>query len=416
MLAQRSTPTSDLISVVVEHDFAKYIMLRFLLYAALAIVTATIALLGSSFISDHIKALQYQAMTDTHNLKARVEQLATDYVAQRENVGLVVGIYQRGQESVQGFGLSNQANMPPDGTSIYEIGSISKLFTGITLAALEQDGQVGLNDPIADYLPPEVSPSPEVANITLQQLATHTSGLLRLPDTLLIDSVDETNPYRNYTASDLYQDLEQVRLTYPPGTAFEYSNFGMGLLGHLLELRTNTPYEELVQKTIGTPLEMIDTTIDLSPEQQQRLIRGYSPDGEIASNWEFDVLAPAGAFRSTANDMLRFIQASLTETDTPISQAIVRSQELKFGDRNGEVGLAWQILELPERLTFHWHNGGTGGYASFVGVDRVHQTGVILLSNYGDAIVGDFSLDRMGVELLKLASKISLESKVTPLP
>lgn len=391
-------------------------MLRFLLYAALAIVTATITLLGSSFISGKIQALQYQAMTDTHDLKARVEQLATDYIAQRENVGLVVGIYQRGQESVQGFGRSNPANTPPNGNLIYEIGSITKLFTGITLAALEQNGQVNLDDPIASYLPPEVSLSPEVAAITLSQLATHTSGLPRLPDTLLTDLVDETNPYRDYTASDLYQDLEQARLTYPPGTASEYSNFGMGLLGHLLELKMNTPYEELVQETIATPLGMMDTTIALSPEQQQRLIPGHSPDGHLTSNWDFDVLAPAGAFRSTANDMLRFIQASLTQTNTPVSQAIVRSQQLEFSDRNGDVGLAWQILELPEDLTFHWHNGGTGGYVSFMGVDKAHQTGVILLSSYGDAFVGDDSLDRMGVELLKFASKISLEPEVTLLP
>jgi CubicO group peptidase (beta-lactamase class C family) len=187
----------------------------------------------------------------------------------------------------------------------------------------------------------------------------------------------------------------------------------MGLLGHLLELKTNTSYEELVRKTIGIPLEMSDTAIALSPEQQQRLIPGYSSIGEVTANWDFDVLAPAGAFRSTVHDLLRFIQASLTTANTPLSQAIVRSQELEFSDRNGEVGLAWQILKRPGGLTFHWHNGGTGGYVSFIGVDQEHQTGVVLLSNYGDAMAGDFSLDRMGLELLRLTSKISLESEVT---
>ncbi|WP_416672474.1 serine hydrolase domain-containing protein [Egbenema bharatensis] len=369
--------------------------MRRLLYLGLWIISITIALLL------HPSRIQSQPSVERLDMATQIEQLAADYVMQRERVGLIVGLYQDGQIRVHGFGQGQEQNVPPDGNSVYEIGSITKVFTGITLAALEQQGQVTLDDPIADYLPPTLQLAPDVAAITLRQLATHTSGLPVLPDNLFTEATDEANPYRDYTARDLYLALEHMTLIHLPGRVVAYSNLGMGLLGHLLERRTNQPYETLVQDLLLSPLEMSDTTIALSPEQQQRRLPGHLPNGEITSSWDFDVLAPAGAFHSTANDMLRFIQASLTERDTPVSQAIARSQEPQWDNGEDEIGLAWQISSFPDALTVYWHNGGTGGYASFMGIDLEHQTGVILLSNYSDWLMEDDSLDWMGLALLQ---------------
>jgi serine-type D-Ala-D-Ala carboxypeptidase/endopeptidase len=369
--------------------------MKSLLFLGLLLVGIAIALL-----LNHSR-IQSQPSVEPSDIATPIERLAADYLAHRERVGLVIGLYQKGQLWVHGFGQGQEQTIPPDGNSIYEIGSITKVFTGITLAALEQQGQVTLDDSIADYLPAELNLAPDVAAITLRQLATHTSGLPSLPDNLFTEETDEANPYRDYTASDLYQALEHVTLIHLPGTVVAYSNLGMGLLGHLLALRANQPYENLVQDVLLAPLEMTDTTIALSPEQQQRLLPGHLPTGEITPNWDFDVFAPAGAFRSTANDMLRFIQASLTESDTLVFQAIVRSQEPQWDKGEDEIGLAWQISSFPDESTVYWHNGGTGGYVSFMGIDQEHQTGVILLSNYSDWLAEDDSLDWMGLELLQ---------------
>jgi CubicO group peptidase (beta-lactamase class C family) len=238
-------------------------------------------------------------------------------------------------------------------------------------------------------------------------LATHTSGLARLPANFDAISTNQQNPYANYRATDLYQDLAAVVLTSKPGTKSDYSNYGFGLLGHVLALKAGKPYEALVKDTVCHPLEMRDTTIQLLAEQRQRLTPGHNPQGELVSNWDFDVLAPAGAFRSTAADLLKFVEANLAPAATPLGRSLTEAQRVQFETWSDKLGLAWQIEETIEGLTFHWHNGGTGGYASFIGFDKTHQTGVVILSNYGDAMANDSSVDEMGMELLRLMSKIS---------
>jgi CubicO group peptidase (beta-lactamase class C family) len=240
-------------------------------------------------------------------------------------------------------------------------------------------------------------------------LATHSSGLPRLPDDLLSSAKDELNPYVDYQPANLYQSLASLELKSAPGQKMFYSNFGYGLLGHLLELKTGKPYETLVREIVCAPLAMSNTVIELSAEQQERLSPGHDPKGNVVPNWDFGALAPAGAFRSTANDLLKFVEANLRNEPTAISRALTLAQERHYKEMAGGIGLAWQIVDPVEGQKWHWHNGGTGGYVSFVGFDRTNQVGVVLLSNYGDAMAGDNSLDRMGVELLRLAAKISLE-------
>jgi serine-type D-Ala-D-Ala carboxypeptidase/endopeptidase len=206
--------------------------------------------------------------------------------------------------------------------------------------------------------------------------------------------------YVDYRAQEMHAALGELTLVSEPGQRYEYSNFGMGLLGHLLSRKTSQPYEELVQQIICRPLGMENTAIHLTPQQQQCLTSGHSPDGVLAINWDFDVMAPAGGLRSTVEDLLLFLKAHLYPANSPMEAMLERSQESYFTNDTLRIGLAWHINTLPTGQVMHWHNGGTSGYVSFIGFNKIIQTGIVVLSNYGDILAGDYSVDAMAVKIL----------------
>jgi len=363
------------------------------------------ALLGYVLHEQH----QYKNLQDSHDLAQRTAQLGVEYVSRHAEAGLVIGVFQGDSANIRGFGRTSPArSSPPDGETLFEIGSITKVFTGVTLAKLAQDGVVKLSDPLSRYLPPGVvSPQKNGREITLEQLATHTSGLPRLPPNWDATVTNELNPYLSYTTTDLYQSLAQVKLSAEPGKSSDYSNYGYGLLGHLLALKTGLPYETLVRQTVCEPLGLTNTVIHLSEEQHARLAPGHNPQGKIVPNWDMDALAGCGAIRSDAHDLLTLVSANLQTNRAPIYQALAEARQYHFKEFSGGVGLGWQIAEPVDGRVVYWHNGGTGGYCSFVSFDPRHRVGVVILSNYGDAFAGDNSVDQMGMELLKLAGKVS---------
>lgn len=350
----------------------------------------------------------YQNMPDTHDLDTRLEEAAQKHVAGRPTARLVMGVYQKGKRYVKSFGTQQPpAANTPDGKLLYEIGSITKLFTGITLAQQVRLGTVALNDTLQQTLGADIKLGKELDNITLLQLATHTSGLPRLPVNLEGTVMIEADPYVNYTADDLITSLSTTELDAKPGTSSEYSNLGMGLLGHLLSERAKRPYAELVTKGICQPLAMNDTTMSPNAEQLQRLVPGYDSKNQPTSNWHFQALAPTGGLRSTADDMLNFIEAQVKGTNEPLNTDLKLAIQKHYSSWAGDIGLAWHIMNPHTGLTIHWHNGGTGGYSSYLAVSKDHQTGVILMINTSEAESG--KLDALGVEAIKWATKISLK-------
>jgi CubicO group peptidase (beta-lactamase class C family) len=374
-----------------------------------------VGLLLAAFIGLLVYVLRtqhaYKNLPDTHDLKSRVDQMAATYAARRPNAGIVIAVYQRGNRYVKGAGqLSTTNTNVPDARTLFEIGSITKVFTAVVLAKMAGGGAVKLNDPISLYLPKGVaSPLKNGHEITLENLATHASGLPRLPANLPALAQDQQNPYANYKAADLYASLATVQLESEPGKKSSYSNYGFGLLGHLLTLKAGQPYETLVRDTVCAPLGLSNTVIQLSPEQRSRLAQGHDTKGHPVSNWDFDVMAPAGGLRSDAEDLLRFVAANLAPDPAPLFAALTETQKMHFKQFSGGMALGWHIAEPVEQNTVLWKNGGTGGYISFIGFDRANQVGVVILSSSGDAMVLDSSVDRMGMELLKLAVKVSLE-------
>jgi hypothetical protein len=243
------------------------------------------------------------------------------------------------------------------------------------------------------YLPESVRlPTRSGRGITLLHLATHTSGLPGLPTNF--EPADWQNPYADYTVERLYEFLNTYTLPRNPGQLYEYSNLGVGLLGHVLALVTGTDYERLVEERVAGPLGLHDTRAVLSAEQRSRLAHGAS--GVVARpNWTFAALAGAGVLRSTARDVLQFLAANRGWVPSALSEAMAEAQTQRVTTPSPglAVGLGWHLLNLGAG-TAVFHDGGTGGYRAFAGFLRNGNSLVVVLAS------GEYDVNDIGFHLL----------------
>jgi CubicO group peptidase (beta-lactamase class C family)/membrane protein DedA with SNARE-associated domain len=250
---------------------------------------------------------------------------------------------------------------------VLEIGSVTKVFTALLLADMAERGEVKLDDPIAAYLPAEVARAcPAAARITPRQLATHTSGLPRLPRNFLPVALRHpSDPYADYTTEHLYRALRQARVAAP--AAYRYSNYGFGLLGQLLSNIAGRPYAEVIADRITGPLGLVESGTEVVDGHYEAI--GHRGDQPVA-RWHLDALAGAGALTSTASDLARFLHANLHPQTTPICAAIEAIQQPHPSPQGSPVtGLGWHIAERAGRDVL-WHDGGTGGFSAMVALDR----------------------------------------------
>ena len=325
-----------------------------------------------------------------------LRSIAQTRVANKRTTGIVIAALERGKPArIQFAGASGAAGVPLDGNTVFEIGSITKTFTGALLAEMAKRGEVRLDDPIAKYLPSSVRvPSRNGKQITLIDLATQSSGLPRLPNNM--HPATMANPYADYTVPQLYEFLSGYELTRDPGEKYEYSNVGVGLLGHVLALRAGKPFEALLRERILDPLRMTDTGMELSASMKGRMAQGFDALGTPTQLWNLPALGGAGALRSTANDMLKFLAANLDSTSVPLGRILADARKplRKAAGPGGMIGLGWHIADLFG-TTATWHNGGTGGFRAFIGMDQAHNRGVIVLTN------STISPDDIGFHLLE---------------
>lgn len=318
----------------------------------------------------------------------------------KHGTAMVVGIVDPRGRRIIAYGVPRASDpRTVDGDTVFEIGSVTKVFTALALANAVTRREVSLDDPVAKLLPGVRVPARGRA-ITLQDLATHTSGLPRLPSNMA--PKDPSNPYVDYTVDQLHAFLASHQLSRDVGVQYEYSNLGGGLLGHALASRAGVTYEALIDARIVKPLGMRSTRITVTDEMRARLAVGHSPSGETVSNWDLPTLAGAGALRSTANDLLTFISAAMN-SEGPLASSFARLPTVRrqTGAPNLDIALGWHVLRLHGRDLL-WHNGGTGGYRSFVGFDPIERVGVVVLSNTG-APVG---VDDIGRHLLDARSPV----------
>ena len=325
----------------------------------------------------------------------------------KQSVGIVIGLVDDKGARVIAYGKTDQTGgKPVNGDSVFEIGSVTKVFTATLLADMVERGEVNLNDPISKYLPGQMkTPSRDGKEITLLHLSSQTSGLPRMPANF--KPKDQDNPFADYSVDQMYGFLSSYTLTRDIGATYEYSNFGVGLLGHILALQAGKDYETLVRTRISQPLKMESTGIRLTPEMRAHLATGHDQSLRPAALLDFPTLAGAGALRSTTNDLLKFVAANLGLISSPLLTAMRKTHQAQHdtGTPELEIGLGWHIFKIFDRKIL-WHNGGTVGYHSFIGFDNDKRQGVVVLSN------SSASIDDIGLHLLE--SRFPLTSVEPP--
>lgn len=354
-----------------------------------------------------------------HTANAQTDKEIADVLRERVEVGktnqsIVVGVIDEKGTRFTSFGKTDKttAAKNSDENTVFEIGSITKAFTGTLLAEAVRRGEVKLDDPISKFLPKTVkTPTRGGKEITLLDLATHTSALPRLPANFA--PKDNQNPYADYTVEQMYDFLSKFTPTRDIGAQYDYSNLGMGLLGHILSLRAGMSYEDLVKTRILKPLGMDDTTVTLSPVLKSRTAQGFDADGEASGLWDLPTLAGAGALRSTAKDMAKFIAANLNLTKTNLADVFSAAHKpQRDASEKMKIGLGWHIL-AGSTGEIIWHNGGTGGFRSFVGFNLAQKRGIVVLTNSAESSddIGFHFLDAQ-IPLKKIKPFVAVGEKV----
>jgi CubicO group peptidase (beta-lactamase class C family) len=324
----------------------------------------------------------------------KVDTVARAYIQKANTVGLVIGVLDNGQVSTYSYGeVAKNTGKLPDADNFFEIGSITKTFTATLLAWYVNEGKISLTDKIIKYLPDSVSANPGLQGITLLNLVNHTSGLARIPDNLISHATNPLDPYKDYTKELLYAYLKTCKLESKPGEKYAYSNLGVGLLGSILETVSGEPYSQMVRDIICKPLDMFSTDQFISPVLAPRAVQVYNSYGQPTPAWNFDVLAPCGALKSTLNDLLLYTRANMRAGTDELSKAFELTHKVTF-TKDVKIGLAWHIIRV-NGVEYIFHNGGTNGSSSFLAFNTDKHLAVIVLANAAE------STDPVGTGILK---------------
>jgi CubicO group peptidase (beta-lactamase class C family) len=334
-----------------------------------------------------------------------INQIIKREVENKHSASIAVGIIDANGKQIFSYGkFKDDSNQLPDGNTLYEIGSITKVFTSLILADMVQKGELNLNDPISKFLPKSVkTPTYNGKEITLLDLATHTSGLPRGPDNLT--SNDQYFPFKGYTVDQMYDFLSRYQLTRAIGSKYEYSNFGMGLLGHILSLKADVDYETLVRNRICKPLHMDNTVVTISTQLEPFLASPHSIFNKPIGIYQMGALLGCGALRSNVNDLLTFLSANLGLTQTDLLPAMELSQIVRDSAPNPTmpipqfVCLGWHFAKVFDTELIN-HSGETNGSSAFIGFDKKKKVGVVVLSNSVNAI------DDIAVHIIENKSQI----------
>lgn len=361
-----------------------------------------------AFVSIHCVS----GTSETALISVEVKDSIKKRVDAAETVGLVVGVIdEEGRRDYFCMGtVGLDDDRPVNEHSIYEIGSISKVFTCTVLADMALKKELVLSDPAEKHLPPEVSmPSRNGMKITLLHIATHTSSLPRMPPNF--NPPVPNNPYAHYTVQNMYDFLSQHTLKRDVGSKYEYSNLAMGLLGQILCLKAGLDFQELIVQRIAQPLGMESTVVTLTPDLMRKLAKPHNAKGE-SYLWDLPTMAGAGAIRSSADDMLTFLYANMGLKKTDLFPAMEMAHETRAetDSENMTIGLGWHILD-NRKTRIVWHNGGTGGFRTFTGFVKEKKVGVVVLSNM------NISADDIGFHILDNSyelNKVKAVAKVQP--
>lgn len=307
-------------------------------------------------------------MKDLHNF-------VSDYTKDKKHLHLAIGIIRGNDIEYFSFSHDTEKSMIPAENRLFEIGSITKVFTSMLLLAMEQEKLLSTDDVVGKFLP---SIKNDYLNkITLKNLATHTSGLPILATNHNM-AKKRSDPYSMYKEEDLTAFLATADFTDGIGS-FAYSNLAVGLLGNILCKVSGSTYDELLTRYITEPLQMKETAVLLNSEQNSRFLNGHASTGRRVPHWNLAVHEGAGGIKSSIRDMSLLVQANLND-DHPIASILAKSHlPNTIGNANLYFGWAGDNIQDKEIL---WHNGGSAGFNSYLAFNKELRVGVVLLSNY----------------------------------
>jgi CubicO group peptidase (beta-lactamase class C family) len=285
--------------------------------------------------------------------------------------------------------------------AVFEIGSITKIFTATLLAQQVQKGALSLDTPVRKLVPfPLKTPGRDGVDLTLKHLADHTSGMCHQPPGLNLHAIlhlHPREPFKDYDRARFEHYLRrEMQLQFTPGTKYSYSNMGMSLVGYILSLRTGRSYEALLQEGLFGPLDMRSSTTELA-RVRDRVVIGVEREGRAAPNWDMNALAPAGGIKTSAEDFAKFVHAQF-EPDSAI--ALTQQATFKIED-NYFVALGWHVIDRKNGERWLNHGGGMAGYTAIVNVNVRRRCGVVVLSNLGNAHKLAENVSQLGRDLLK---------------
>jgi len=334
-----------------------------------------------------------------HLTKEWVETVASPLVEKRVVDGLSIGTIEGDGFGIVHLGSAAGVGKKADNMTVYEIGSLSKVFTGLLLA------DAALRDEINLYTTADVAnpagitlPSRDGRSIKWIDLSTHRAGLPRLPGNLT--TAEASNPYRDYDSKQAAAFLKTYQLPRQPGKAQEYSNFGASVLGYLIVEKASKSYEQLLQERIAGPLKMADCTVLLSDDQKKRFATPHDKYGSAVALWEFADLPGAGGIHATLRDMMRFAKAQLEPPSGPIGEAIELAwkQHTEADETGPAMGLGWIIAGDGQT---RWHNGQTGGSTSALFINRKLKCAVVILCNTS---VKNEEIDKLALQIVRKAA------------
>lgn len=329
------------------------------------LLIVTLCLCATSTLkAERPKISKHDALVDA------ITEQAQKYFDGKGLAGLSLGFYSEGESFILSFGVASKATrVPITPETIFEMGSVTKVFTSTDLALEVLRGKMSLDDPISKYLP-SLQKGRAINNVTLKHLATHTSSLPRVPP-------------KKFSKS--YEALLNFTRRWEPkqaiGSKFLYSNYGFGLLGFAIANVNRQPYEEVIQKAICYPLGMTSTFVEVPKNKLKEYATGYTDKGKpVKEKWQV-LWTGSGSIRSTARDMIRFLEGNLgMRGPAELIKAMQFAQEPQYKEKTITMGLGWQRSQHEGMLIVD-KNGAVTGFSTYIGMSPTEKMGIVLLSN-----------------------------------
>lgn len=336
------------------------------------------------------------------SLETIVNEIISEYITEPGNVGLVIGLLDDTSKVSIGYGtMINGGEIRPDGNSYFEIGSITKPLTALTALEMEKAGLLKLTDAIDTYLPDSLN-NENLSKITINDLISHQAGFPRKPYNLSLTITNEDDPYANYSEEDLLNYLsvfKPIKSKRKRKAQFKYSNLGYGILSFVLAQAGNKSYEKLVKQYVLNPLQLNNTKIDLSKSDSLKMITPHNFKGDPTPIYSYQSMQGSSALKSTANDLLNYIDLNIKENN-PLNLQQTHTKQVETNLKRIYMAYGWHIIDRGKRFpAVITHNGGTGGCRSYVAFIKETKTGVVVLSNSANRV------DELGIELLELLNQ-----------